>query len=695
VIALRAIESPALWWQLSRGRAVIQGKFSPDRALLIAEENASTDWLSGVPGFVAFALLGSTGLMLLRLLATFLIGFALVRRATPAAAELAWIVAWLALITAQAALDPGPAQITLLGLAGIGLLGTHPVADFSWTTRALAGFLFWLAVGCGLDLVWATLVFLITKITEDPDDHEKSAKNSHLGIAAALLGLGCLTPRGPWAWSDSLGRLWPPLLASPAELVETPFRPLRHFLLEPEVWTWFLLMGIGFLVLSRRKVGLKIWSVWLLLLALASISRTNLAPAALASAILLLSPRVLGPAETFAAPPRLRGLVAILLGLAALVHALGVFDPADRGLSWGLSPRLDFRLLQPISERMPTEGSVLAANARAAGMWCWLNPQGPRVWDEPERALLGGRLRSEARFWSDLRTGFRDAQPRADGTQGGWWLTLQARKTALLIVPAEETTLIRALEPTSWKPLLLDAPCLAYGWAGLPAWQPTIVDVLQQRWVVERGPWQFTAPRDSTWIWEPLGDLRGRPSREPILRQARALRAMRLPLAALRVLGPFLSQADKGPLRDEFLACQRDLATEEQLLAGTVSPLRAALLAPNNSWQTFSPWILEDNISPTKIADWERMLGTAALAHMRSGQPAAAAELWSRAGPETCHARAWAALESGDVRDARDSAAELVARWPGHRLAILARELLESLEHEASLVTARPGPAGP
>ncbi|MCH8830638.1 MAG: hypothetical protein IID45_13760, partial [Planctomycetes bacterium] len=48
LLFLQPIASADLWWQLSRGRAVIAGSFTPSRDLLAADTAAEADWLGGV-----------------------------------------------------------------------------------------------------------------------------------------------------------------------------------------------------------------------------------------------------------------------------------------------------------------------------------------------------------------------------------------------------------------------------------------------------------------------------------------------------------------------------------------------------------------------------------------------------------------------------------------------------------------------
>ena len=66
VLAVRPISNADFWWQLSRGRAVLEGQLSPSRFLLAGDSLAEADWLGGVPFYVVFALTGFFGLMLLK-----------------------------------------------------------------------------------------------------------------------------------------------------------------------------------------------------------------------------------------------------------------------------------------------------------------------------------------------------------------------------------------------------------------------------------------------------------------------------------------------------------------------------------------------------------------------------------------------------------------------------------------------------
>ena len=111
LLCLRPISADDVWWQLSRGRAVLAGTVSPSRSLLANDDASEADWLGGVPSFAAYRECGTSGLLLLRaiLIAATLFCLMFNRTSAPRWIELPVLVA--AVLAAGDAWEPPPAAV--------------------------------------------------------------------------------------------------------------------------------------------------------------------------------------------------------------------------------------------------------------------------------------------------------------------------------------------------------------------------------------------------------------------------------------------------------------------------------------------------------------------------------------------------------------------------------------------------------
>jgi hypothetical protein len=249
-------------------------------------------------------------------------------------------------------------------------------------------------------------------------------------------------------------------------------------------------------------------------------------------------------------------------------------------------------------------------------------------------------------------------------------------------VPSESSTLIRALEPTRWKPLSVDATSLAYGLAGDPACSPRIVEVLKLRQFLQRGPWTYTPPSPSgtgqhvdLWGW-----ITGTPNFDVECRQARVLRAMQLHIAALRVLGPALRFGNIPTARQEFARIQFESAFEERLQMGRGSAFRTlAYLAAVNDQHAMS--IAEDALRMSRFeSPVLRTSMQAAVEVYLSGDVPRAITMLTHDDdhPQFLYARALLTLELERPADATVLLEKLVTKFPNDRLSIAGRNVLQS-----------------
>ena len=607
--ACRPISRNTLWWDLARGRRVLAGSWTPSRDLLALDQAAEADWLGGVPGYLLYASLGAHGLMAGRLVcAAALLGWLLSRfpwRRT--AHRLPVAAAWLGLLASS--LDPGPPLWDLLAVvAACCWLGRADPARATPVTAARLGWLALLvvlavstapravvALGVVVLGAWAPPFtrLLPNSLAGKPPEAQQSGKVAWRrlsGILAVVLAASCASPRG-WAGLWDSTRLTFPWLASPTwALADTPWQPLlaswRQDPGSPTVWIFALSSLLLVFFAGRVGFPVRFLLAWVLAQTLAWTSAANMPVAAVILAgfadELFRSPRVASvPADaaaqaTGAAPVWDTVWASSLTGFALLFWSVPFSE-----MGWGVDQRLDPRFLQMAISEVKFNGSAWCDDARGAGMLSWLAPAGMQPQDVPQRALLQGRWAEHCLLAQDLRADRRHRYWRDDASAGGWWLALQQHHTQLLLVNAEDDAMIAGLEPTLWKPLMLDSPVLAFGKAGDPALSNQLIVILGQRALVNQGGWSYSPPQSTSSVydrdlWGLASDL-GTPALA--LRQARVFAAMQLNIAAMRVLLYAVARWPEQPsLRTELARQQRALAQDEWLLTWRLSDFRAAAL---------------------------------------------------------------------------------------------------------------------
>lgn len=585
IVLLFPIRDDGAWWLLARGRQVVAGSLKPSAELLNAAPHGEPDWLGGVLWWGAFHGLGSSGLMLLKLLlgtltVTLLLKSPPGQRQTREHSLVSpWAISLLLLIGTRDAWDCHPSANDCVGAAiMIGLMNSTATR----TTRRTA-ILILLVSSAWANLGRLSLIgcWLITGFRGHRDRHG-TVLNSMTLITTSVLGV-CLTPRGPLGLVDGCRRLWPFLFENPGLLRATEWSPLwQQTLTLPTVAFLGLSCGaaIGWL---KTPFTARSWPTWLIDMAWVC-SVTSLLPVLnVVLAARWLSARSSFPAENREANDSLKQPCGdnnyrctgkrITQTCSVLVLALGslaCLSGWERRPGWGLDARLELGPIHQALSGITTQGSVWCVDVRAAGAIAWLNPKGLRVEDVADQAWLAGRWRQYAALNSDLRRGWRDAHRRVDGSVGGWWLPLAQRRVELVVASAEDAELVAALEPTVWKPLLLEGGVIPFAKAGDPGVTPQILLMLRQREFVERGPWHYSfadaQPESRIDFGEVLG-LSHDPERA--WRQARTLRAMNLPAAAMRVLDVSRATVVDRRLNDEWALCLVAQAHAEWLMTNT------------------------------------------------------------------------------------------------------------------------------
>lgn len=560
-VSLRPTSSNSLWFELSRGAAVLDGNVWPSLRLLVNERVADADWLAGVPFAVAYFLWDVHGLMTLKI----------------SGVVLAVLVGW------RLAGDSCKARkSSLLGLGLLASLASWDVAPQFWDVIGIV-----VLFGClgsnrsklWLELlvlaVWSHLgnlvvVGLVTWcLTRWLERCRKAEVLAGLGrkkwFAEVLLAtVACsLNPRGAMSLWDSLRLAVPRIACEGATLLETEWRPLSNTTWEVSHVAFAILAGLGLGCGIGRLMAFGFGVLVVLAVALGMMCSAHVGIAGMWLSLLLLRRECVPSASVATALPARFRCSQNAWRLAIVPLIIAAWWPWEgRRSGWGLDARLDERLLAEAISKCSMNGTVWADDELSAGMCLWVTNQRLKIQDTSRRALLGGRLREFVRLRRDFEQGRLAAYRRDDDSVGGWWLPLRERETVLLVVSAERCRLLRALEPTLWKPLALDSPVLPFGESGVPEVSPRILDVLRQRDFIETQAWSpaLMGPTGTDRLWDLWGCLKVSPNIEQELRQARVFRALQRPRAALRVLEPALQVSRSQALQLEAAGCQRELA---------------------------------------------------------------------------------------------------------------------------------------
>lgn len=571
IVLMFPVRDDGLWWLLSRGREAATGNFWPSSSLLHATVSREPDWLGGVVWWAAFQGLGVPGLMLLKILLAGLMTLTVlwtnIANRSPSAQQsiLLGAVAILLLIATRDAFDCHPTSLDCVFVALALVLRRSAKQRVTQSLLATVFVLscLWANVG-QYGLLNALILCDVTtgncRITD---------ARQRVGLHAASLAGMCITPSGPAGVVEVSRRMWPFLFEGDGLLRGTEWCPVWQQSLTMPLIAFGLLVCGGvvsrvFVVDGERKWPTGIlWVTWgccvsALLPVIAVLMTARWLCAANPSESVALpeagdhqAPTARTSAPVIGAKPwTLWGSLLVLV-----TGSLACLCGWERRPGWGLDARLE---LEPISDalnRVSVDGSVWCVGRRAEGAIAWLRPQGLLVEETAERAWLEGRFRDYATLNLDLRRGWRDSQRRVDGTTAGWWLPLIERDVELIVGAAEDAELISALEPTVWKPLLLEGGVIPFARAGDAGVTPQIMLMLRQREFVERGPWMYSVSEARPDCRTDFGELFGlSQDAEPAWRQARTLRAMNLHAAALRVV-----EATRAVLSDQRLDEERAL----------------------------------------------------------------------------------------------------------------------------------------
>jgi hypothetical protein len=279
----------------------------------------------------------------------------------------------------------------------------------------------------------------------------------------------------------------------------------------------------------------------------------------------------------------------------------------------------------------------------------------------------------------DLRNARRAWHLREDGSTGGWWIPLMTSNTRLLLISGNDQELIRAMEPTIWRPLSLDSPVIPYGMAGDSAVNDRIIEILQHKDFVDAGPWNYSVPLaggNDLWL-DAWGMMTGQPDQTIAVQQAGVFRAMKMPIAALRVLSPLLQQTGRNLRAEvEFAQCQFQLAHDEQQILSRPSQWRQLICDSVHRPQSFSNSELDvketTEASPSPNA---AQLQHAAELYVQGGLEDAI-KLLTAEDPEVQYARARLLLEAGKPSECVDVLNRLLQTFPDSSLKIVSQDVL-------------------
>lgn len=676
------ISSDNVWWDLARGRAVCHGEFQPSRSLLGQSTPAESDWFAGVPGFLVYSIAGGSGLMLWKLGCSFAIAVMLIR-SVPRPTAGAWCVVLLLLMALNDAWDDPSLMMDVIFVVALQRIVSR------WTTRPLwtvmvglvLVFVVWANVGERIVLGLLALVISLTPSLCNPLQRSRSATVILLAILAAVAN-----PRGWWIFRDSCVLTWPHLSESMPILKLAGWQTLIGTQPVPSTVAFIVLGIVGFVGLclasaSRTEV---IGCVLVTLSAVVCTTNVPFAAAWMTCAVLPLTQRISSTWFSRVVPLSMRQklpgfcLTACFFFAPCFFFALsagsGWWPGSVQRFGWGIHPRLEIRLCEEALQGIDITGEVWCSDIRAAGMIAWLRPGMLQPQVPPKIALLQGRLRERMLLLQDLRNSRRAWHRREDGSTGGWWIPLMTRNTRLLMVSGNDQELIRALEPTIWRPLSLDSPVVPFGMAGDPAVNERIIEILQQKDFVDLGAWTYSVPLsggNDQWL-DLWGTATGQADQTSAVQQAGVFRAMNMPIAALRVLIPLLSQSGRHPEADAELAkCQFQLAYDEQQLLSRPSQWRQLICDNVHRPQGFSNWEMETTEPNPNAAQLQRAAGF----YVQGGLEEAI-RLLTAEDPDVQYARACLLLEAGKPAECADVLTRLLQTFPDSPLTIVSQDVL-------------------
>ncbi len=626
VVGFQPIRGADFWWQLSRGSVVVGGAFDPSRTLLAMEDQAEADWLGGLPLYLFYQTMGGHAVMAARILLlccflNWLVGPCRQKFGredgedfnTPSwrlSRPLIWLVVTVLLIGLVDDINMMPRMLDCIFIACLAWLqfrfnrqsnSLSPGATtvdrgtvLGWKSgrtamTAFALFVLWSNTTSG---IFAGLIGWFT-FGANSDQIVASSRWKHFRdqwtVAGLILVGGMINPRGASAWLDSLSAIVPSWRNSAFRLLDTPWQPLRLCWTEPSSLAFIGLTVIWCVHRTQnfRRLPSNIGCfAWFQFLAWSCFQNVSLASAWLAADVLIachLNGEWFVDKQLKSRSHRLSVLAGPICAVAAL--SIGSLKST---MGWGIDASLDNRLLHLALDPCRPYGTALSDTTRSGGMLAWeslryldRSSSGNffklQLQDLPIRSVVAGRFEENQRVLDDLRQQRLMSYHRTDGSSGGYWVPLAGRETTLLAISQCDTEMIRALEPSIWKPLSLDSPVIPYASAGDAAYAKRMIEILSDREIVEFQSWQyeFPIPTGSIFDRDWLGTRSVIKNDEQLGRQASVFRAMGLHYAALRVLFVGVQEfPNHASLHCEIGQCQTELANEEMIDAGQASLFR-------------------------------------------------------------------------------------------------------------------------
>jgi len=683
--SLHPISCSDYWWELSKGREAAAGSLFPTSKLLAGSIRAEADWASGLLFYLLVDNGGVLSLMCLKIFAALFAARLLIQQ-TVQRSTVAGVLIATSLLCARQAWEPSPLCFDTIGVL---LALTLTKAVFRATSRsAFVGLLILMCCWSNLGSRSITGI-LITVPTLALSIRRPVAK---ILCIAMLLVAASLTPAGLATLPDSWTTTFPQTAESSAILSLAGWDPWWNSPLRIECIAWLLLCCLS----CRQAVPGQAGNFFLVLTGtqiFAAMSPNNLPLAAMMMAYFgtqlcgTTSDRVSDKVKVsnknearIDLRTRVERLVLTVLMGALATWALQPWSGCGSGLGWGIDPRLSPDAFSASLQSVSLTGTAHCVGIREAGLLSWHLRNGVKAFDTPRTALLNGRLRTHVLLTSDLSKNWQIPHRRTDESWGGWWLPLLERKTTTLVVPSEDLKLITAIEPTIWKPLSLNSVSLVYGKAGDPGCTQQIVNTLSLRDFVDRGTWVYQTTSEESQTHTDLRDvIYGANTVYESLRLARVFRAMKMSVAALKVLS-MLPVESNTELRQEFASNQLSLGYDERILCGRSSRFRL------DAWQLTTPqsdsvsMIAQDvlNWSDTDLSQNEAPDITATRLYL-SGDHRVAMQKLGAIDAETLYAKAMMLLESGQTKETEAVLQQLVNEFPGHRLTASAKSILASL----------------
>lgn len=681
LITLRPVNTANIWWDLSRGREVLSGSIAPSSALLSLDAHYEADWLSGLPFYFLWLIGGVLMLAAVPVVAAIVLGQYSQRKFSRQDNSLNLLFFLpLLLWSARDGLQP---TSQLFDIAGMLVLVEIVRSKISQRAKGICIFLTFLVwANIGPSPIWGLILLtLFSELAGDAGRVETNLKRispqtpsstfrprALRWLLLACLG-GMLTPRGILTWRDSL-ILFSPQSFSNIELFKEQLWQGAWLQSSWSISEWaFLILwcGWGFLkILSLRKniaqneagklrFSMNSWqSVLIVLFPLlaATLSQKNIP----LSGIWILIDLIHHPIEMNSVrnqEPKWIG--KINLGVASLIVIAGVADAAGYGidshrrLGWGIARELDSRLFDGrLVYSSDQQINAWAPDGRSVGIVTWLDGNVQMV-DHPQRALLGNRIESSTMLVKDLKGAHRAQYRRDNGSWGGWVRQLSDWEVSMIVIPFQMESVISELMRSPWQQVDLDSPGVPFISTNEPDYASYILEVGQQQGFVEFGPWRPTLD-----IYDGLGwrydicELAGaRTDPAPAIIQSKIFRAMNIPMTSLRALLPVRRGKLHGPLLDEFLACQVELAYQEWSSYGEASLFRRNIIntLSDSPGTRELPWM--------KLNTEEASLNSTArdrcIAYYLSGEISQAINALSGDSSSECFSRAMLQLELGET----------------------------------------------